>query len=357
MRQIELYEILMHADCRVEKATPVKLYYISYGRNAWNSTWVQRYAQGCMHLSFASAAAYAEGRRTQGTVFYIRELPALCFTGEGPTFFITEINTKHPLAGFLADKVSLQGRLEDIANFFSSKRPNSILRLISDNSTSHEVLLSRSSLLPKYQSCPNGNSAPLGWRQKASEINFEAVFVLAKAFNGNIKNIELPVKIGQRKKDVSRIMDLDDKYNEVIFMMNWLNKKYKLPNDYRINLEMSPEPNVKCGNSKRKRYFGTCDAKENEAHVVLAGGRGLVGILKTAAHEFKHILQVLEGCRLKRRGKARERQANEFADKEFPIYLEERLPEAPSKVQAELGTMLYLFRLEKELELIRLSVA
>lgn len=217
MRQIELYGILMHADCRVEKATPVKLYYISYGRNAWNSTWVQRYAQGCMHLSFASAAAYAEGRRTQGTVFYIRELPALCFTGEGPTFFITEINTKHPLAGFLAEKVSLQGRLEDIANFFSSKRPNSILRLISDNSTSHEVLLSRSSLLPKYQSCPNGNSAPLGWRQKASEINFEAVFVLAKAFNGDIKNIELPVKIGQRKKDVSRILGPAQRISRHIF--------------------------------------------------------------------------------------------------------------------------------------------
>lgn len=206
MRQIELYEILLHADCRVEKATPVKLYYISYGRNAWNSTWIQRYAQGCMHLSFASAAAYAEGRRTQGTVFYIRELPALCFTGDGPTFFLTEINSKHPLAEFLADNASLLGRFEDVAKFFSPKRPNSILRLISDSSEKHEAFLGRSAPLPWYQSFPNGNSAPLGWRQKDSKTHFDAIFALAKAFNGDTKNIELPVKIGQKKKEVSRIL-------------------------------------------------------------------------------------------------------------------------------------------------------
>jgi hypothetical protein len=190
----------------VEKATPVKLYYISYGRNAWNSTWIQRYTQGCMHLSFASASAYAESRRTQGTVFYVRELPALCFTGDGPALFVTEINSKHPLAEFLPEKADLQGRFEDVADFFSPRKPNSALRLFSNDSSQYESFLGKSTPLPRYQSFPNGNSEPLGWKQKDSETRFDAVFALAKAFNGDTKSIELPVKLGEKKKEVSRTL-------------------------------------------------------------------------------------------------------------------------------------------------------
>lgn len=152
-------------------------------------------------------------------------------------------------------------------------------------------------------------------------------------------------------------MDLDDKYNEAMLMIDWLRNKFELSDGYRIVLEISPESGVNCGKLKRKKVSGFCLAKSSEALVVLAGDRGLAGILRTVAHEFKHILQTVEGCKLKKLGKARERQANEFAEKEFPLYLEERFPGAPSNVQSELEVMLFLVRLDRELEQVRASVA
>ena len=36
------------------------LYFVTTGRNAWHSTWVQQYTNGCMHSSIASAKQYTE---------------------------------------------------------------------------------------------------------------------------------------------------------------------------------------------------------------------------------------------------------------------------------------------------------
>ena len=80
-----------------------KLYYISTGRNAWNSTWVKQYQHGCMHLSLAGAEAFAEQHRIQGTRFTIRQLPALLVCGDDCSgILITEINTRTPLKGYSA---------------------------------------------------------------------------------------------------------------------------------------------------------------------------------------------------------------------------------------------------------------
>jgi len=150
-------------------------------------------------------------------------------------------------------------------------------------------------------------------------------------------------------------MGQDEKYTEAMLMIQWLRQKHPLPANYQISLEILPETGVWCGRYKRKKVAGACYAKPSEARIVLAGKRALAGILKTVAHEFKHILQTVEGCGLKKHGKARERKADEFAEKVYPVYLEERYPEAPAGVQAHLETMLYLFRLDQELERIRAS--
>jgi hypothetical protein len=77
-----------------------KLYYVHDGRNAWHSTWVQRYSEGCMHSTLESAQRYSENKRVQGSVFYILELPAVVFQGESLALAITQINTKEVLADY-----------------------------------------------------------------------------------------------------------------------------------------------------------------------------------------------------------------------------------------------------------------
>lgn len=92
----------------VREVKVVRLYYVSTGRNAWWSTWITRYSPGCMHSTIASAKSFCEGRRVQGTVFYIDELPSLAFIAPERSLLVSEINTDKFLG-----QLNL-GRLRDI---------------------------------------------------------------------------------------------------------------------------------------------------------------------------------------------------------------------------------------------------
>jgi hypothetical protein len=47
-------------------------WYLGYGRNAWHSTWINRYYPKCISFSIETLKKEAEKRRTQGTVFRIQ---------------------------------------------------------------------------------------------------------------------------------------------------------------------------------------------------------------------------------------------------------------------------------------------
>jgi len=81
----------------------VKIYYCFYGRNAWHSTWVQKYYKDCMHSNLDSAKNFAELNRVQGSVFYIEELPALLFDGGNCSVLVTQINERCPLREYSAN--------------------------------------------------------------------------------------------------------------------------------------------------------------------------------------------------------------------------------------------------------------
>jgi len=78
----------------VREVKVVKLHYVTTGRNAWWSTWVTRYSQGCLHSKMDSAKAFCEARRVQGTVFNIDELPSIAFIAENRALIVSEINTE-----------------------------------------------------------------------------------------------------------------------------------------------------------------------------------------------------------------------------------------------------------------------
>jgi len=91
------------AGSRVEDVSAGLLYYLFNGRNAWHSTWITRYTEGCMHSDLQSAKDTAEKRRVQGSVFYIAELPAPIFSSAAGIIAVTEINSARPLSGYAAE--------------------------------------------------------------------------------------------------------------------------------------------------------------------------------------------------------------------------------------------------------------
>lgn len=91
-----------HDGVLATRARGVKLYFVHNGRNAWHSTWTQKYHPDCIHLSMQSAKAYCEKHRNNGTVFYILEMPALELHSGSSTVLITQINAASPLAGYTA---------------------------------------------------------------------------------------------------------------------------------------------------------------------------------------------------------------------------------------------------------------
>lgn len=89
----------------VRSVVAVKIYYVWTGRNAWWSTWSTRYSNGCMHLSLKSAKEYCEKRRTQGTVFYIDQLPSVAFIATDRILVLSEINTEKFLQRLQIEKL------------------------------------------------------------------------------------------------------------------------------------------------------------------------------------------------------------------------------------------------------------
>ena len=93
------------ARSEVKDVSAGLLYYLFSGRNAWHSTWITRYAEGCMHGGLQAAKDTAEGKRTMGSVFYIAELPALIIKSAAGVLAATEINSERPLSGYAPDAV------------------------------------------------------------------------------------------------------------------------------------------------------------------------------------------------------------------------------------------------------------
>lgn len=88
------------AESRISEVRAVKIFYVSSGRNAWYSTWVKRYSPGCMHVSIDTAKDHAERMRKQGSVFVIREQPAVAGISTAGAVIATQINTPRPLAAY-----------------------------------------------------------------------------------------------------------------------------------------------------------------------------------------------------------------------------------------------------------------
>jgi hypothetical protein len=84
----------------VKEIRAVKLYYWHRGRNAWQGWTAHYYHDGCLHTAIESAQNFAEKKRTQGSVFYIKELPAILLVSDQLSIAVTQINSNMPLCDY-----------------------------------------------------------------------------------------------------------------------------------------------------------------------------------------------------------------------------------------------------------------
>jgi hypothetical protein len=90
----------------LEEVRTTSLFFLSSARNAWRSTCVREYLDGGMYSNEQSAKYSAERQRTQGSFFYISQLPALLFRSTSGFLAVTEIETFEPLSGCSPDAVA-----------------------------------------------------------------------------------------------------------------------------------------------------------------------------------------------------------------------------------------------------------
>jgi hypothetical protein len=113
-----------------------KLYFVSYGRNAYNWTWTEKYpGDGAFHKTREAAQQHAEAQRVQGSRFYIDEIPALAFPITTSSLVVTEINTSLPFERYLRGTPKSR-KATDIANYFKPWRINTIRRFFVEDDIS-----------------------------------------------------------------------------------------------------------------------------------------------------------------------------------------------------------------------------
>lgn len=82
----------------LQAATPIVLYFVSYGRNAWHSTWVARYQRNTLMASYKEASHFIGARMTQGTAFKMTVTPGWHLQFSSSSFLVCEINTNQPFS-------------------------------------------------------------------------------------------------------------------------------------------------------------------------------------------------------------------------------------------------------------------
>ncbi|WP_153135353.1 hypothetical protein [Paraburkholderia agricolaris] len=81
-----------------ESVSAVDIFFLHDGRNAWHSTWVQRYTSDAFWASFRDAAQRASAKRVQGSKFFIHHVPAVLFRARTAELLAVDINTDAPFS-------------------------------------------------------------------------------------------------------------------------------------------------------------------------------------------------------------------------------------------------------------------
>lgn len=111
----------------VTRVRAVSVLFLSNGRNAWHSTWVRRYSSGSFFRDGRAVERAVDRRKTRGTVFYLKVLPALIFTYGARDFLVTEINTDEPFRHLDLEAARYGLTSRTLAELLDAMKPTSSL--------------------------------------------------------------------------------------------------------------------------------------------------------------------------------------------------------------------------------------
>jgi len=80
----------------LQLATAILIHSVSWGRNAWHSTWIQRYRVGTLCESRAASKLFVDRNRTQGSTYYETIMPGWHLQFDRRAYMLCEINTRRP---------------------------------------------------------------------------------------------------------------------------------------------------------------------------------------------------------------------------------------------------------------------
>ena len=173
----ELYGIKQVREvtsARILEAYSSTCWYLTYGRNAWHTTWITRYAPGCVAFDLELLKAKGERDRGPGNVFYIQEMPCLVLLTATATYLILEING----GNFISRLQCLLGETCDIARVVqacSTFPENTVLSLKANRRVDPPDVPYRHELA-QMQSEAVGSKYLLNWRLRSAKTYPEAFF-------------------------------------------------------------------------------------------------------------------------------------------------------------------------------------
>lgn len=156
------------------------LYLLSTGRNAWHSTWSERYrSDAALFSSFDAAKEAAEKARNRGTTFEIEQYPGLVFYSLAGVVALVEFHSKQSFSKLqlnsIGDRLEVGTMIRDAidpfklatSEFWATPFPseNSFVVVKSDLAEAFEPLQA-SSNLKKWGSVASGSNYYLGWTEK-----------------------------------------------------------------------------------------------------------------------------------------------------------------------------------------------
>jgi hypothetical protein len=185
--------------CLTQRINVVKVFYVWTGRNAWWSTWSTTYSPGCFHRTLKDAKAYCESRRTQGTVFFIDELPSLGFFTSKEALLISEINTERFFSRYNAARLTTITEALPVASItlrqfwhlFKIESPlwpadypkrNSAFASFEKGGEPFEIVEKEQALI-SFKSSSNGSNYYLGWYERPFSIDRATLHAMCDALN------------------------------------------------------------------------------------------------------------------------------------------------------------------------------
>jgi hypothetical protein len=168
-------------DSKLTSLKGVTLYLLSTGRNAWHSTWSERYRRdAALFSTFDSAKSSAEKARNRGTQFEIQQHPGLAFYSVKGVVALVEFHSKYSFGKLkieeIGDRLKLGTLIRDAVSpfvaatdeFWTTPFPSesSFTDVKADLAEEFEPL-PNPSYLKKWNSVSSGSNYYLGWHEKS----------------------------------------------------------------------------------------------------------------------------------------------------------------------------------------------